>query len=186
MCATCVHPPKVKQKVVKERGKKGFGGRWRAFVRMRTLGAKGRPDLSALSGPYWEAVEQRTEEISTCQALGEAARVTGKAHRPKSGHSAFGASSRNLQARKLQLARQALTAAVKDLDKESGALALGEHLDRMGADMHTCLTVARSALRAASTRETNHRRRQTDRPWQSLRRGQAESNLNTCSASPRV
>lgn len=134
--------------MLKKRGCRGWGGAWRAYVRLKTLGAKGTQSITAIAQAYKEEKEQKTETIAKATRMGAAATVAGRACPPKVGQSSFGAKSRNVKRRQVQDLRRAMAQITAGRDKEDGALALGHRLAFIGADVQTCLTVARSAMRS--------------------------------------
>lgn len=143
---------------MKKRGRRGFGGAWRAYVRMKTLGANGRPDLSKLKEGYAAVVSEDGAEIEQCRRIGELARLSAERTMPKLGQSAFGPKSRDVMRNRLKLSRAALTNSIEGLEKEQGALVLADRLVQMDANLPTCLSIARQALAAQGHRSAQHER----------------------------
>lgn len=148
-----VTPPKVKRKIAKQRGKRGFGGPWRAFVRNRSLGATGTPDLRRLGALYKQAVAEGSIEDTIVRA-GRAATLAGKAFTPKAGQSSFGPTQRDSKRlRRAALCRNLGQRTRVSGDIEQSALALGDALSHMGVGISTSLSVARTTLRDLAKRE---------------------------------
>lgn len=145
--------PEVKKKARKPKGRKGWGGAWRAFVRVKTLGSKGKPDFAKLSIEYNTEMAGDSETAKRCKQLGKAAAESGAACPPKADSSSFGPTGRQALLKRSRDIRESLRAAFGGKDKEAGALALGDRLVRMGAEMSTALTIARSALRVRTRHE---------------------------------
>lgn len=139
--------PQVRKQTLKKRGQRGWGGRWRAFVRMRTFGTKGRPDLGKISVLYDKAVEEGGAEIERAELLGRAAAKAAKSATPKAGQSAFGPKAKDVQRQRQRSACTALATAHTASD-EGSILALADRLIASKADLHTCLFVARASSRA--------------------------------------
>lgn len=150
-------PQVKKHKVVKPRGRRGFGGAWRAFVRKNSLGQRGSPDFRVLAGRYNAGAEGGQVDIEELQRVGKAARVAGKLNPPRPGHSAFGPKGRQMQRRALTDLRAALTDFAKSLDKENRAWEVGERASSTGQPLQICLSLARSALRATSLHDRRAR-----------------------------
>lgn len=136
----------VKKKAAKRRGQRGWGGRWRAYVRAKTLGCKGTPKLADLAVAYTAATAAGGEEIDRLGEVGQAATRAGRAFPPKAGASAFGAKSRDAKRLQLKEFREAVCAATRSMDKEESALAVAGRVALIGADIATCLSVARATL----------------------------------------
>lgn len=150
------------------RGKRGWGGPWRAFIRKRTLGTSGVPNLSTLSKAYKQSVENDLEEMQAVRLHGRTVTQVAR-HAGLSGAvSAFGPKGRKLQRNHRQALRKSLIAATESVDKDAQALAVGQHVLAMGMDIDACLSLARSALRQSLAQ--GRRRQQDDvaaiRAWQ--------------------
>lgn len=157
-------PPQTRQvqkKVIKIRGRRGWGGPWRAFVRFESLGTKGTPDLKALGKAYRTALQHGAESLRLCERVGEAAREAGARCPPRAGDSAFGPTGRNVRRQQDSNARRTLRAIMGE-DKEAGALALGDHLANTSTSLEASLSAARSALRAHTKREAGRMRKIAD------------------------
>lgn len=120
---------------------------------MKSLGSKGKPDFAKLSEAYGAETEEGAETAHRSKQLGKAATEVGAACPPKAGASSFGPTGRQALQKRSRNVCEALRAAVRGEDKEASALALGDRLVRMGTDMGTALTMARSALRVRATHE---------------------------------
>lgn len=145
-------PLQVK-KVTKKRGRRGFGGRWRAYVRAECLGRAGKPSFAEVAREYWRAVRGDGDRLAQLEMVGEAATRAGRACPPRHGDSAFGAKGRETKRRGVQQLRESLSKAIRGMDKEDGALVVAQQLSFLGADIPICLSVARSALRRRSLHE---------------------------------
>lgn len=145
-------PHQVRPKIVKPRGRRGWGGPWRAFVRLKTFGMVGRPDLSLVKPLYAAAIKEGSKEIEHCKKLGEAAQSSGAAFPPKAGMSTFGPKTQQLQRARRRRAREALCQSVYSDDREKTALALADRVAAMGTDLRTSLSLARSTLRVQEKR----------------------------------
>lgn len=95
------------------------------------------------------------EQLARLEAIGRAATRAGRSFKPKAGASVFGAKSRDARRRQLQGLRRSMCLSIEGLDKEQGALIVGQQLSFLGASVETSLAVARSALRRSSMQEKN-------------------------------
>lgn len=117
--------------------------------------------MAVVRRQYWAAIAEGNEdEMRRLEEIGRAATLAGRVRAPKPGASAFGATGRDLQRRKVLELRKAMCGVAEGKDKEESAVAVGKHLSMIGADVATCLSVARSALKAHSEQE---RTRQAER-----------------------
>lgn len=148
-----LQPTQVKKKVVKKRGRRGFGGLWRAYVREQSLGRKGTPDLREVAEKFRADVEAKAETLKQLRAVGKAATRAARVCRPKAGASSFGPTGRQTQDRHVRELRQRICIAIAGMDKEEGALVVAQQLSFVGAKIETCLLVARSALKRQSMLE---------------------------------
>lgn len=155
--ASPAHTRQVKRKIGKKRGAKGWAGRWRAFIRWKTLGTTGKPDLRALGEQYREVVQKGGEDLKHVERMSKAAAQTALEQPPQAGRSAFGPKARCTQRKQLKDMRLAMSSALKDDDKEQGILNLGKRLLMLGTDLKDCLSVARAAMRAQTREENKHR-----------------------------
>ena len=143
----------MKQTNTKKRGGRGWGGAWRAFVRLRSLGRSGTPDLKALGVAYSEFKEEGGVSFRHIQRSGAAATTTGR-HRPlRHGQSAFGHTGRTEARQKVKDLRRMLCEGAKAADKEDHTLQVVGRLSMGGVSVASCLSLARSAMRAQSARE---------------------------------
>lgn len=85
--------------------------------------------------------------MEAAQRVGALATARAKACPLKWGQSAFGANGRVIARRRIQDLRQSLCAGISG-DKEDATLAIGSRLVLSGVNVATCLSLARSALRA--------------------------------------
>lgn len=92
--------------------------------------------------------------------MGQAATLRGKSEHIQASGSAFGPKGRAIRSNKIKGLRLALLNVAKSVDKDARAFAVGENLIASGEDVATCLSLARSALRADSA---SARARQADR-----------------------
>ena len=91
----------------KPRKKHFGGGSFRAFVRHRTFGITGRPNMSQIAGEYRD-LKARGELPPEIIRLGSAARRVARAQGPgEVSGSRFGLTTRQLQRKRHQLAQQA-------------------------------------------------------------------------------
>lgn len=153
ICGRTARPLRqVKKKAIKPRGRRGFGGRWRAFVRLTSLGQKGRPHLSTIGMRYKAAEQAGDQVLERAAQLGRAATVGGRALVPRAGQSAFGPTSRDDNRLRQQRTRASALQLVAARSTEDAAIALADHLAIAGTDLQSCLTAARSALRTSAGR----------------------------------
>lgn len=149
-----------KANITKQRGRRGFGGPWRAFIRLRTLGQSKRPCLRQLGSEYTKGKKDGSLPMSKLQAMASAATAAGKSAPPRPGRSAFGATSRDLQNRRVADLRAALHDRCLAETDDNRAMFVGTEVARAKVDLDTCLSLARSALNMASTQQ--RRERQAD------------------------
>lgn len=143
----------VKNMKRKPRGKTGWGGAWRAYVRLRSLGSTGMPVLADLAKKYAEAKETRSEEFRLATRLGQVARLRAKQTVISASSSAFGPKGKVVRRAGLKALRQSLQASVAHLAPESRALAVGARLVAQGVTVQESLSLARSTLRASSLQD---------------------------------
>lgn len=136
----------VKKTMPKKRGRRGFGGPWRAYVRQRSLGTKGTSSLRRIGEEYRSAIADGTLSASVI-AAGQAATIAGRHFAPKAGASAFGATGRQSARQRLGALAEGLSASTLCDTPEQSALALADALVVAGADVATSLRAARAASR---------------------------------------
>lgn len=143
----------MKKRVIKKRGRKGWGGLWRAYIRNKSFGKPGTPCLKTLAKAYEDEKEKGGKDMDKLVEVGAAATLAGRICPPKAGASSFGPKLRDVQAQRVRELRQALTVATRSMEKDEGALAVANRLTLVGADIATCLTVARSVLQQRSRQD---------------------------------
>lgn len=168
--------PQVKKKVVKVRGRRGFGGMWRAYVREKTAGKKGTQDLRALGMTYREGLASGEMDTEHLGRLGKAATMAGRRHTPKAGESAFAPTGRTEERKRAQLLRNALLTAAKGLDPEQAAIVLSQRLADMGGGVSAGLTAARAVVRLQS-RHARHGAAAEDEALLAFRNGRGAQDL---------
>lgn len=139
--------PEVKKKIAKTRGGKGFGGPYRAYIRHKTLGCRGRPVLKGMGARYKEDLRTGAVDEGYLRDLGRAATISGRLRSMKAGESSFGATGRAEQRKRRRLMHDALVHAAQGEDNEQAALALSERLIDLGGDVQAGVTAARAAMR---------------------------------------
>lgn len=148
----CFSPTRqVIKKTPKRRGRRGFGGPYRAFVRAESRGKVGRPDLKQLASIYNQRLADGTLDKNLFD-VGRAATIAGRFFPPKAGRSAFGATGRDDKRKRQKDLRHAILAVAAGADKEQASMALCDSLVKRGADIASCLTAARAALRLQTKR----------------------------------
>ena len=105
--ATIVRRPAKKQRHA--------GGAWRAYVRRRGLGSKGRPDLRALARGFNTAKEEGAEIIGEVELAGGVAKAASKLRRASSGQGHFGPKTRDLERKRWEVTTRQVHAACKGL-----------------------------------------------------------------------
>lgn len=136
-----------KAKFTKHRGRRGFGGPWRAYVRAMSLGQKGRPSLKKLGETFRADVASGSVVMQRLAAQGRAATLAGKHEAPRAGHSSFGPTGRQLKRRALHDLRTQLAALAAGADMDTRAVAVGQQLATTDISIDACVSLARSALR---------------------------------------
>lgn len=147
----------VKKKATKQRGRRGWGGPWRAYIRKVTLGQKGKPDFKKLRASYDEDIASGKVDIKALRIAGAAARAVGKSAPPTKGASAFGPQGRHLKLRGLQDLRASLRAFAQSEELDFCASGVGQQALRAGVGLADCLSLARSAMKARAA-EARQRR----------------------------
>lgn len=133
--------------MAKKRGRRGFGGRWRAFVRQTTLGTTGTPCLRTLATVYRTKVEAGSADIRRAAVVGAAATRAGRLMTLKAGYSSFGPTSRDISRHRERQLRRALLAVASGKDQSQTAVALGERCAAMRTGIAAGLAAARAAIR---------------------------------------
>lgn len=143
-------------KIVKKRGRRGFGGPWRAYVRAKTLGRRNAPSLKQLGHLYRQDKASGVVDMTPFEVVGAAATRAGRLYTPAAGRSIFGATSRDEQRRHSREISRALLAVGDTKDKAEAAITLAERCSGLGTNVAQSLKAARAALRlhtkASSTR----------------------------------
>lgn len=120
---------------------------------MQTFGKKGTQPLNVVAKNYHRMLQDGGAEKELVEAMGRAATTTGRAYPAKAGASIFGAKGRDAKRQQTRNLRVAMGITTRGMEKEESALVVGQRLSYIGADIPTCLTVARSVLREHSLRE---------------------------------
>lgn len=142
------------RQTTKQRGARGFGGAWRAWVRLKSWGQAGTPSFSALCDSYNEAKEQKSDEYKMACALGSSATRTGKRASLATGRSAFGPNKRSATRSTLSRLRSTAVVATQGLRAEQKAMQVASTMVAQGATVQQCLSVARSVMRRHSLEES--------------------------------
>lgn len=149
----CARSAQVKKKLPKTRGRRGFGGMWRAYVRTRSFGRRGRPDLGALGVDYKDGLASGSIDVDALAELGRAATAAGRACPPRAGSSAFGPTGRQVLRRRLSDLCHGLVATLGHADPGQEALELADKLSTLGVKLADAVTAARAAQRQTMARE---------------------------------
>lgn len=136
------------KQAAKRRGTRGFGGPWRAWVRLKSLGMQGAPVLKALAKDYVLAKKSRTAEYRMAEALGRAAAAASKRAAPTAGRTAFGVCPKRTKRARLQRLQGVALTSMRGGDNT--ALALAPKLVASGASIAQCLTIATAAMKQNS------------------------------------
>lgn len=136
----------------RRRPNRGGGGRWRAFVFLKTAGCRRRPNLAEIAAAYRAA---SPEELARCLEAGSLATVR---HRePSRNTPAFGPRTRQLQARRRQALKLAVWSRVRALSPDLQPQVVLDRLRDLGeAGMvsgHTSRAFERFARRQAGLAE---------------------------------
>lgn len=133
---------------MKKRGRRGWGGAWRAYVRLRSFGQQGRPNLRLLGAEFRDLDQTLLDQ---CRRLGSSATARGQRDTVRGATSSFGPKGRQVRRSKLQLLRVSLHSACLALDEDERSVAIGKKaLEAGGRDVARCLSLARTALKACS------------------------------------
>lgn len=147
-------PPRQvkKHRPVKQRGRRGWGGPWRAFVRMVSFGRRGSPKLDLVAADYHARQAAGALDVDRLRHIGEIATRTGKLFPPRPGNSSFGPKGRHIQRNRLKELREALCNFAAGCDKDARPSEVGVEVLRTGMDLDTCLSLARAAIRIDNAR----------------------------------
>lgn len=128
------------------------GGAKRAFVRLNTLGAKGRPDFMLLNEMYKRAKREESQAYKTAVSMAAAARKVAALGLRRAAGSVFGRNSRTVRKSKMKSVRGAVCERVQGLGPEQRFTAIGDHIVKMGLSMKESLSLARTTLRMDAAR----------------------------------
>lgn len=128
------------------------GGAKRAFVRLNTLGAKGRPDFMLLNEMYKRAKREESQAYKTAVSMAAAARKVAALELRRAAGSVFGRNSRTVRKSKMKSVRGAVCERVQGLAPEQRFTAIGDHIVKMGLSMKESLSLARTTLRMDAAR----------------------------------
>lgn len=118
-------------------------------MRLRSLGQRGSPGLSALAKEYAPAKKSNSAEYRMAEALGRAATKSSKRNKPAASRTAFGLRPKRAKAARLQRLQAAVVSALRQ-GGDPTALALVPKLVASGANIAQCLTIATAALKQLS------------------------------------
>jgi hypothetical protein len=160
-----------KKLVISVRGKTGFGGSWRAYIRRKSVGTKGKPNLKDLGESYGvEKAARSAQHAKDCE-VGRAATRFGRGQIPSALESTFGPNSRTSKLEDAKRLRDSVLAETRGLDKDAQAIVVSRRAVEDRVDIGTCLALARSSVHAASlaARERKEKRTTLLRDWQAGR-----------------
>lgn len=163
-------PRQVVKKITKTRGKRGFGGHWRAYVRANSLGKRGTPNLKLLAVDYNAEKKQGSLDGGSVARAGKAATIVGRLHPPKAGQSAFGPTGRIAKQRGSLDFRRSLVAAATGDDSAQTALALADSLAAAGTNLAMCVSTAKAAM-ALRTKQQKDRAEKLQESLSAFRMG---------------
>lgn len=128
-------------------GRVPVGGAKRAFIRLKTLGQRGRPDFRALNEEYKKARAERRHDFKTAVAMAKAGRRSKRASAEASQGGVFGANSRAMRRTKACGDRIAFWRRTQGMEPEQRSLSLSEHIVQQGLTLTESLSLARSCTR---------------------------------------
>lgn len=136
----------VKSGKVKRSGK---GGVHRAFVRLRCLGMRGRPDLKAVAADFTEAKDKASADFQQAAAMAAAAKDAMRLCKGKASQAArtFGPNSRDARRSRVHAAQMAVWRRTNSMDPEGRLQAVGDHILSQGLSLRESLAMARAAAR---------------------------------------
>lgn len=139
----------AKQNLAKKRRRPG--GVPRAFVRVKSLGCKGRPDLAELARQYHDERSRQSRDYMRACAMAECAARLKKLGISRTG-STFGSNARAVRKRQLKDSQLALWHRTRHLGDEARLLSVSSHIVQQGLSLHESLAMARSAARFDSAK----------------------------------
>ena len=130
------------------RQRRGFGGAWRAWMRMRARGHAPKEGLAAAhAAEYRAAKRERSEAYEAAVALGGLMTE----HAKRKGNVVSAVDTPNVKRRRLESLRLVLhTSASQEVDVVSRTMSLAAHALAQGASVGQTLLVARQASRLAT------------------------------------
>lgn len=129
-----------------------MGGAYRAFVRLRTVGCQGVPDLAQVAAAYKEGKRTRSADFQRATAMATAvkqARLWGVRRKG----SAFGSNSRDVRRSQLLDMQRVLLAKGQGLEPEARAASLSDDVLAVGLRLSDALAIARGAGRLELSRQ---------------------------------
>lgn len=131
------------------KGKVKLGGAFRAFVRLKTLGQKGRADFKKLGEQYRQETTLKTRDAKTAIAMAKAANMM-KRYRGQAARAlpTFGPNARQSRSSQMKALREAMWENTKDLDNEKHLMTISAQVLRKGMSFQDSLSLARSAMRS--------------------------------------
>lgn len=140
-------PEDKKSKMAKRAKDKRVGGERRAFVRLKTLGQAGRPDLKVIHALFEEEKKKNSQDYKTAVSMAKASERVRTLGVHVGTNSAFGANSRDV--RRSEMKR--LASAVCDKSTSAGSdmqiQQLGDNILQLGMKVETSLSLARASMR---------------------------------------
>ena len=149
-----------RSKVRKTTKRKGRGGTFRAFTRLVTFGAKGRPDIRALSAQYRAEKQARSERYIQAERMGSAAARAGKCL--PSWASAFGPRSAELRRAASRRGLEVLNQRTPYLSDAQRASTIAQHVMHDGATLTQGVSAARAVNRMRRKREREEEANRAD------------------------
>lgn len=133
-------------------GQAARGGPHRAFVRLRTVGTAGRPDLKLLAEDFRLQKAQNSPAYKQALAMASAAKQA-RRFATSASQPFFGPNSKAIRRSRTQVAQLVLWRRTQGMREEERAIAIGEHIVRQGLGLRDTLAMARAAIRVDTAQE---------------------------------
>lgn len=128
------------------------GGAYRAFVRIETLGGKGRPDLGKVAAKYAKAKATNSESYRQACSIAKAANLRAKVSGGALGNT-LGSNSRAVRKHQLKFLHLAVWRNTKEQAPEARLRFIGDVAMQQGLSLRETLTLARAAVRFDNAEE---------------------------------
>lgn len=132
--------------------KKKRGGPLRAFIRVKTLGQRGKADFKAVAEVFRREKAENSADYQTAIAMAEAHREASRLGLHRSGP-IFGSNSRAVKKTLLKNSHEAFWRRTRALDADQRAVSIGDHVLRQGLCLRSSLSAARAAVRFDAAKE---------------------------------